>query len=1182
VPVRGRVRVRAWAPQAGDSATATLREDGTREQLSTAVQHPPQPASGGGRLTMEVDSLPASTSLPSDAAVDVTLLGTGATREHAWAVPAGWTVDVATLRDSSGASVHGTVTTARRGVPALVWSSPSGEVEPITVTLRPTAGATATPDTVAVRVPAARSAEDRAAEGKRALTSGPAVAFFAPEDGTVLPTDRLFVGVRGEPGAPVTLFDGDSVIAEAQLRPDGVADFIDVQLSVGPHRLRTRMENSWRQERWDSLALHVSGPPVAFQQDGHPIRLTADGYSQATVALRLLDEWGVPVVNQPLVTASADAAEIVTSDADPSSVGIQVRPDSNGWVHVRLRAGHEVRPGALRLKVESAQADVPLEVLPVLPPFSFTGVGRVGLGANPENFGAISARGRLDARTAIVLSYDSRRLDADRSAFGRTYDPLEAAQYPILGDAATQRTRTAARGGFAARLERGFDWIAAGDVLATGFAQDLTLSRYGRALTGAAGRVTTGPLVWQAFGTSTSRHLAQTQVRGAGHAGPYTLATNLEPGTEVVTLETRAYENPERVLSRRSLVRWADYEVDYTSGVLLFKQPVPASDLDGNPVFIVVTYEAMSGAPATAVWGLHLATDAQRVGRDVGLDALGVGATFVHDGAAIGGAYSLGGGNLRMRRGGLELGGEVSYASSPDSSGLATALDAAFRLGTAAEVKGRWLHLGDGFHNPAAVGLRSGTDEVGVSATATLAGNELAFDHSWQQFATEGVSRQRTRATVARTLVPGLRASAGLSGDQMVSGTTSTNAQAGEFELAWQPLQRLRVWGESRQVFTAAGSVAIPSYVGAGARFQLTSAIALEARHRQAFIGDSGSYGVTNIGLRTQLLRGTEAWGNYQLAGVNGAYNAAVVGLNSRMQVNRAWSVSGMFERRVGVGRAAIEDPVRAMPFIQAEEDYWSLALGSELLPKAKPYRLSARAELREGERQSTRLLSAAGAFSFTPSLALLSRQEFLQNNVILTTGALDSRRLWSLWGVAFRPTASNRWNVLGKIEWLDTRNPQGGGVLASQGDEARTIVTGETIFEPSARTELGARYAVRRARATIRYDDGLVQDLWSFSHFMGARARADWQYGLGVRLDARGLLEQTTHTWKYDLAPQMVFAPIPGLEFAAGYRFGSLRDPDFAVTGGHGFFIGLGAQVTERSVRSAADFWFNRLGRHE
>jgi hypothetical protein len=1052
----------------------------------------------------------------------------------------------------------------------------------VTVGLRPAAASAARPDTIAVRVAAARSADEREAEAARALTAGPAVTFFAPADGVVLPSDRLFVGVRGQPGAPVTLFDGDSVLGSAQLRPDGVHDFIGVRLAAGPHRLRVRMENSWRQTRWDSLAVHVSGAPAAFGREDRRVALTADGVSEATVTLRLVDAWGVPVVHQPLVTASADAAEVVTTDADPSSVGVQVRPDSAGWVHARVRAGFEVRPGTLHVAVGDAEADVDLDVLPVLPPFSFTGVGRVGIGANPENFGAVSARGRLDARTALVLSYDSRHLDADRSAFGREYDPLEAAQYPILGDAAMPRTLTAARGGFAARLERGFDWIAVGDVLATGFAQDLTLARYGRALTGAAGRVTTGPLVWQGFGASTSRQLTQVQLRGAGNAGPYTLAANLEPGTEIVLLETRAYENPERIVSRRALLRWVDYQVDYASGVLLFKQPVPASDVNGNPLFIVVTYEATTGGEATAVWGLRIATDAQQAGRGLGLEALGAGATFVHDGAAAGGAYTLGGGDLRVRRGVLEVGGELSYASSPDSSGFATAVDAALRLGTTVELKGRWLHLGDGFHNPAAVGLRSGTDELGLSAKAVLAGNELAFDHAWQRFTTESVSRQQTRGTIARTLLPGLRARAGLSADRMVNGPTSMNSQAGEFELAWEPMRRLRVWGEGRQLLDAAGPTAFPSHVGAGARFQVTSAVALEARHRRAFLGDSGSYGVTNVGLRTQLARGTEAWGSYQRAGVNGAYNAAVVGLNSRMQVSRDWSVSGMVERRVGVGRAAIEDPVRALPFVQDEEDYWSLALGTELLPKTAPYRLSARAELREGELRSTRLLSAAGAFSFTPALALLSRQELVQDNMTLTTGPVDSRRLWSLWGVALRPTTSDRWNVLGKVEWLDVSNPQGGGVLASQGDEARMIVTGEAIFEASARTELGARYAVRRARATLRYDDGLVQDLWSFSHFMGARARVDWLYGLGARVDGRGLFEETTNTMRYDLAPQAVFAPIPGVEFAAGYRFGTLQDPDFAVNGGQGFFVMLGAQVTERSLASAADFWFDRLGRRE
>ena len=74
-------------------------------------------------------------------------------------------------------------------------------------------------------------------------------AAFTRQSGTILPSDRLYVGVRGEARAPIALFDGDSLIAEAALRIDGVHDFIAVPLRPGPHLLRIRMESSWGQDR---------------------------------------------------------------------------------------------------------------------------------------------------------------------------------------------------------------------------------------------------------------------------------------------------------------------------------------------------------------------------------------------------------------------------------------------------------------------------------------------------------------------------------------------------------------------------------------------------------------------------------------------------------------------------------------------------------------------------------------------------------------------------------------------------------------------------------------------------------------------------------------------------------------------------------------------------------------------
>ncbi|HSH74950.1 MAG TPA: hypothetical protein VLA09_04685, partial [Longimicrobiales bacterium] len=234
----------------------------------------------------------------------------------------------------------------------------------------------------------------------------------------------------------------------------------------------------------------------------------------------------------------------------------------------------------------------------------------VGLGASPDGFGSLTARGRLDDRTSLLFSIDSRRLDAGRQDFDRSFDPLEDAQYPILGDASAVQTLSSSRYAVSARIERGFDWVAFGDVSTAGFADGLELTTYRRALSGGMAQVTTGPVSWRSFGTVTDQSLQQVQIRGAGVSGPYQLGANVSPSTEQIVIETRDRENAQRVVSRQVLVRYVDYEIDYETGTLLFKQPVPATDLAENPVFLVVTYEASAGGEQRLVGGMRAAIDA--------------------------------------------------------------------------------------------------------------------------------------------------------------------------------------------------------------------------------------------------------------------------------------------------------------------------------------------------------------------------------------------------------------------------------------------------------------------------------------------------------------------------------------------------------------------------------------------
>ncbi len=110
---------------------------------------------------------------------------------------------------------------------------------------------------------------------------------------------------------------------------------------------------------------------------------------------------------------------------------------------------------------------------------------------------------------------------------------------------------------------------------------------------------TTGPLQWQSFFSSTTQTVQQLQLRGRGRPVPTTSAFDVAPGTEQVRLESRDAANPQRIVTQQALVRYVDYQIDYAGGTVLLKQPVPAADTYGNPVFVVVTFESGLGRTAT-------------------------------------------------------------------------------------------------------------------------------------------------------------------------------------------------------------------------------------------------------------------------------------------------------------------------------------------------------------------------------------------------------------------------------------------------------------------------------------------------------------------------------------------------------------------------------------------------------
>jgi hypothetical protein len=490
------------------------------------------------------------------------------------------------------------------------------------------------------------------------------------------------------------------------------------------------------------------------------------------------------------------------------------------------------------------------------------------------------------------------------------------------------------------------------------------------------------------------------------------------------------------------------------------------------------------------------------------------------------------------------------------------------------------MRVGDEYRNPANLALQAGTEEIRAGARYRLGSSELRLEHEQQRFNLAGVSRRRTVAGITRSLGPEVKLDALLANDHAEAGETADGSTAGEGKLTWTPVPRLSLWAEGRHQLATAGNLIQPDYAGAGAAFQVKPGVALEARERLVMPGNgTPDFSVTNLGVRARVASGTELWSSYQLAGADGRYNSALVGLSNRVRLGQAWALNGMIERRMGLGNAAITDPARAAPFLQVEEDYWALGLGAEFLPTGSPYRISGKGEIRDGSLQSSRLLTLAGDASVTPSLALLSHQDFIWREQEISGSSQISRQYNSLWGLALRPIRSDRLNLLSKFQWVRATNPGGAGVLTGQGDEDRVIGALEGIWSPAAVSELGLRYAVRRTSSTVLLSDSSSQQRRSVADFIGGRGRYELTQRFGVRGDARILFERTSSTARWDLAPQLFYLPVRELEIATGYRFGDLRDPDFAVDGGHGWFITFGARFTEQSLRTVADFWRHRLG---
>jgi hypothetical protein len=246
-------------------------------------------------------------------------------------------------------------------------------------------------------------------------------------------------------------------------------------------------------------------------------------------------------------------------------------------------------------------------------------------------------------------------------------------------------------------------------------------------------------------------------------------------------------------------------------------------------------------------------------------------------------------------------------------------------------------------------------------------------------------------------------------------------------------------------------------------------------------------------------------------------------------------------------------------------------------MPGGDAARFAFNGEMQRGALTNGSRLQLTGDAAINAGLAVLTLHDWSgRRDASRTDLQGESRSDRSLLGLAMRPVTTDRFNALAKLEWRRTTNPIGDALLSSSGRDLRLIGSTDAVWAMTRHTEISMRYALRSSTTDIAGDSG--QRVHLTDHFGGASVEQRLVGGLRLRADARLLVETTSHTQVWNAAPSALYDFQGRVLIEGGYRFGTLRDPDFAATGGPGAFATVGLRLTESAFSNPATFWRDRI----
>lgn len=429
--------------------------------------------------------------------------------------------------------------------------------------------------------------------------------------------------------------------------------------------------------------------------------------------------------------------------------------------------------------------------------------------------GAFYLKGKIKGEYLLTASADTREQplgdlftnfqSKDPSYLLRRIDPDR--YYPVYGDDATIVDDAPTQGKFYVKLEKGDSHVMWGNFKTAWTGTELT--QYSRGLYGANA-------MWKSdaatsFGEKRSAVnlfvaepgtlASREDFRGTGGSLYYLHNQDITQGSERVWVEIRDKDSG-IVLQRTALTAVQDYEVNYLQGRITLRAPLPSTadgsslvqstTLNGNPVYLITTYEYTPGLTALrgSAMGLrasHWFTDGIRVGvtryhqGESGntQDLKGVDATLRYSAATwlkaeVARSSGVGSTNLSSITGGFSFNENTSTGQSAQAKRVEAAGDLSdLSPGLKGRISAYWQQQDAGFSGP---GLSNpngeGSSQRGVAAIVPVGSDtEVALKGDARDTATIG--NRALEGAVRHKLDPEWGVSVGLRYDERYNGTTA-------------------------------------------------------------------------------------------------------------------------------------------------------------------------------------------------------------------------------------------------------------------------------------------------------------------------------------------------------------------------------------------------------------------------